>query len=290
MRAFRSDRPFLVANAVFFLFVAGIMLAPMIHEIAISFSGYKYVSQNAILFWPRGSNLGGYKYVVGQARIWRSLAVSVYITAVGTFLTLVLVSTIAYALSRPYMPARKLIMRGIIITFIFAVPLIPFYLVVRTLGMNNTLWALIVPQAVSAFNVIIMKTFFQGISQELFDAATIDGCSEFGTYFRITLPLSTAVIATIGLFAAVQQWNAYFYAIVFIQSPDLRPLQVLLRSLVIEGGIADTTQYSDMALTNNPPDELRAATIVFGTLPILMVYPFIQRYFVKGAMLGSLKA
>jgi ABC-type glycerol-3-phosphate transport system permease component len=146
-----------------------------------------------------------------------------------------------------------------------------------------------IPTAASAFYVIIMKTFFQGIAQELFDAATIDGCSELGIYLRITLPLSTAVIATIGLFHAVQQWNTYFHGLIFIRDPRLRPLQVLLRSLVIEDEITAQTQGEDAALLNYTPEQLKMAIIVFATVPILVVYPYLQKYFVKGAMLGSLK-
>ena len=155
--------------------------------------------------------------------------------------------------------------------------------------MYNTLWALMIPTALGPFYVIIMTTFFKGIAQDIFDAATIDGCSEFGIYLRITLPLSTAVIATIGLFHAVNQWNAYFRALIFIRSNYLMPIQVLLRSLVIEDEITPIISGEDPALMNYTPEQIKAGIILFATFPILAVYPFIQRYFVKGAMLGSLK-
>jgi ABC-type glycerol-3-phosphate transport system permease component len=288
MRISKTDKAYQFANGVFFVVVCLTMMSPLIHLAALSFSGEKFINSRSVVFWPRGFNWTAYRYIMHQTRLWRSLLISVYITAVGTLVTLGFTSTIAYALSRPYMPARKLVLKAIIVTFIFPVPLIPYFLVVRSLGLYDTLWALMIPSGLGAFHVIIMKTFFQGISQELFDAATIDGCSEFGVFLRITLPLSTAVIATIGLFRAVNIWNTYFQALIFIRSKDLRPVQVLLRGLVIEEEL-DATAAIDPLLENYTPEQMKAAIILFATIPILIVYPFIQKYFVKGAMLGSLK-
>jgi putative aldouronate transport system permease protein len=201
------------------------------------------------------------------------------------------ITTIAYPLSRPHTPARKLILKGILVTFIFPVPLIPFYLVVKNLGMYDTLWALIIPGSLSAYYVFIAKTFFQGISNELFDAATIDGCGEIGTFLRIVLPLSTAVIATIALFHAVNTWNTYFHALIFIQNSRNRPIQIVLRNLVVEEDVDAMMMATtdDVAATGYTTEQIKAAIIVFGTVPILIVYPFLQKYFAKGAMLGSLK-
>jgi len=288
MRAYKSDRPFQFINGVFFILVCLTMMAPLIHLTALSFSGEKFINARAISFWPRDFNLTAYRYIVRQETLWRSLGISIYITLFGTVITLAITSTLAYALSRPYMPAKKFVLKAIVVTFIFPVPLIPYFLVVRSLGLYNTLWALMIPQAVGAFHVIIMKTFFQNIAADLFDAATIDGCTEFGIYLRITIPLSTAVIATIGLFRAVNIWNTFFQALIFIRSKDLRPIQVLLRGLVIEEEL-DATAVTDPLLDNYTPEQLKSAIILFATLPILIVYPFIQKYFVKGAMLGSLK-
>lgn len=197
-------------------------------------------------------------------------------------------STIAYALSRPQMPARKLILRAVVLTFVFSVPLIPSYLLVRTLHMDNTLWALMIPGALGAFNIIIMKTFFQGLSAELFDAAQMDGCSEYGIFARIAIPLSMPVIATIALFHAVGQWNSYFSALIYIRSKDMYLLQVLLRNMVMEGQVQDSMSASEMA-SSFTPEQMKAGVVLFATLPILVVYPLLQRHFVKGAMLGSLK-
>jgi ABC-type glycerol-3-phosphate transport system permease component len=186
------------------------------------------------------------------------------------------------------MKGRRWVLRGIILTFIFSAPLIPNYLLIRALNMDNTLWVLMIPGALGAFNVIIMKTFFQGISTEMFEAAKIDGCSELGIFARIAIPLSAPVIATIALFHSVGQWNSYFTALIYIRDKDLMPLQVLLRNLIMEdqaNQMASTTELS-LVLT---PEMLKAGITLFATLPILIIYPFLQKYFVKGAMVGSLK-
>jgi ABC-type glycerol-3-phosphate transport system permease component len=184
------------------------------------------------------------------------------------------------------MPARKLILKGIVVTFIFGAPLIPYFLVIDFLGLTNTLWALMIPGAIGAFGVIIMKTFFQGISSEIFDAGNIDGCSEFGIYARLCVPLSLPVFATIGLFHAVGSWNSYFNALIFIRDRDLYPIQIVLRGLIVR---EDSPEFSAMNQLHITPETMKAGIIIFATLPIILVYPFLQKYFVKGAHLGSLK-
>ncbi|MBO9605099.1 MAG: carbohydrate ABC transporter permease [Paenibacillaceae bacterium] len=265
------------------------MIMPMIHLLAVSLSSPLYAAAKLVGLWPRGFNVRVYESILGSWQMWRSLGVSVYITLMGTLLTLLLCSSLAFSLSRPAMKGRRFLLRGIIVTFIFTIPLIPGYLVVRGLGMENTLWALIVPGAVGAFYIIIMKTFFQGLSPELMDAAKIDGCSEFGNYVRIVLPLSKAVLATIALYHAVGQWNSYFSALIFIRTRTLLPLQIILREFVQQDGAVNMQTSIPELLTASTPEMIKAGAIIFGTLPILVVYPFLQKYFVKGATLGSLK-
>lgn len=283
----KSDRAFQIVNSLIIVVLSFTMLAPLIHLAAISLSSSDFVKLNAVSFWPKGWSLDVYHSVFQKEALWRALLVSIYITVSGTLAALFVNSTLAYALSRPFMPMKKWILKGIIFTFVFSVPLIPYYLMIKALHMNNTLWALIIPGALSAFYVIIMKTFFQGISKEVFDAAEVDGCGEFGNYGRIVLPLSKPVLATIGLFHAVAQWNAYFGALIFIRNKDLYPMQVVLRSLVIENKAGRTPAAADLMFYT--PEQMKAGIILFGTIPILLVYPFLQKYFVKGAMLGSLK-
>ncbi|RKN84930.1 carbohydrate ABC transporter permease [Paenibacillus ginsengarvi] len=275
-------------NGAGFIILCLTMIAPIVHLAAVSFSSQFYTEAKLVTFWPKGFNIEVYKTIFGMQNIWTSMRNSLVITVFGTLIALAFTASMAYPLSRPQMVGKKWVLRGIIVTFVFSAPLIPNYLLVRTLGMENTLWALMIPGALSAFNVIIMKTFFQGISSEMFDASKIDGCSELGSFTRIAIPLSAPVIATIALFHAVGQWNSYFGALIFIRSKDLLPLQVLLRNLVVEeqaNSMANTTEVATM-LT---PEMLKAGITLFATAPILIVYPFLQKYFVKGAMVGSLK-
>lgn len=293
MKQYRSDLPFQIFNALVLILLAFSMIAPMIHLLAVSLSDAKSAAAKLVGIWPKGFNTQVYRQVFTYTALWRSMGITVYITVAGTLLCLFLSSTLAYALSRPGMKGRKYVTQGVLLTFIFVAPLIPSYLVVRAVGMENRLLALIVPNALGAYYVLIMKTFFQGISSELFDAAKIDGAGELGTYIRIVLPLSTAVIATIALFHAVGQWNSYFSALIFIRDRMLHPLQIVLRNLVageMGGGFAVDPGGSgiDMRMLATP-EQMRAGIIIFSTLPILIVYPFAQKYFVKGAMLGSVK-
>lgn len=284
----KSDRVFQFFNGLFLAICSLTMLAPLIHLAAISFSSAAYAEAKLVYFWPKGFNVHVYETIFGMEKLWRSLGVTVYIVVVGTLISMFFVSTLSYSLSRPGSPGKKWILRMILITFVFQAPLIPHYLLIRSLGMDNTLWALMIPNALGAFAVIIMKTFFQAISSEIFDAARIDGCSEYAIYARIAIPLSTAVIATLSLFHAVALWNNYFQALIFIRDKNLYPLQLLLRSLIVEEQGA--FQEMDMDMSNaTTPEMMKAGIILFATIPILIVYPFLQKYFVKGAMLGSLK-
>jgi putative aldouronate transport system permease protein len=286
----RSERAFQWVNGVFFTVLCFTMIAPMIHLAAVSFSSPIYANNKMVVLWPKGFQLNVYEALFGMKDMWRAMGVSVYITLMGTLFCLIFTSTLAYALTRPMMPGRKLITRLILFTFIFPVPLIPSYLVVKSLGMINTLWALIIPGALGAYNVFIMKTFFQGISNELVEAMKIDGSGEFGVYARLVLPLSAPVLATIALFHSVGTWNAYFGALIYIRSKDLFPLQLKLKNMVASS--ATDSGLDSIAVDSgifSSPETIKAAAILFTTLPILIVYPFLQKYFVKGAMLGSLK-
>lgn len=291
MRLKSPDRLFHLGNNLFLILAGLTMFAPLVHLAAVSLSSPKYVGAKQVYFWPKAFNADVYKTIAGMEPLWRAMGVSIYITVAGTLITLALTSSLAFALARPQMPFRGLILKGIVLTFIFSVPLIPSYLLVRSLQMDNTLWALMVPGALSAFNVFIMRTFFRGISSELFDASKIDGCGEFGLYWRITIPLSAPVIATIALFHAVAQWNAYFAALIYIRDRSLLPMQVLLRNLVIEEGLMSVSSVNEAYDLNvaATPEMFKAGIILFATIPIVAVYPFLQKYFVKGAMIGSLK-
>lgn len=264
------------------------MTAPLIHLLAVSLSLPEYANAKLVGLWPRGMQFDVYESIFRLDTIWRALTVSVIITVGGTLITLLLCSLFAYTLTRAGMPARKLILKLIVITFVFPVPLIPSYLLVKELGMVNSLWSLMIPGAMSAFYVLIVKTFFEGIPGELLESAKIDGSGEFGIYARIVMPLSLPVLSTIALFQAVNQWNSYFAATIYIRSKDLYPMQVLLRNLIVENG-ANTGMGDFQLSTQFTPEMMKAGIVLVATVPILIVYPVLQKHFVKGAMLGSLK-
>lgn len=287
-KTFNSDRTFHLLNNIFLVAISIVMLLPIIHILAVSLSATSFINLKNVYLWPKGFNLAAYEFIFMQQKLWRALGVSLYITVVGTAVALFFTMTISYALSKSYMPIRSLILKLILLTFIFSIGLIPFFLVVRELHMLNTLWALMVPNALGAWYVFITKTFFQALPEELFEAARMDGCNEFGLFARIALPMSLPVIATIGLFHSVAQWSSYFSAIIFIQDPALFPLQVIVRQIVLVGDISSNTDNYSM-MVDTTPEQLRAGIILFATIPILLVYPFVQKHFVKGAMLGSLK-
>jgi putative aldouronate transport system permease protein len=287
MPIYKSERLFHYLNGLFFLVLGSTMLAPMVHVLAVSLSSNEFVKLDQVLLWPKGFNTSVYKIILTEAHMWRAMAVSCYITVMGTLFYLFFTSTMAYSLSRQFMPYRKLILKGMIVTFVFSAPLIPRFLVVYHLGMTNTFWALIIPGAVGAFGVIIMKTFFQGISSEIFDAASIDGCSEFGIFARITIPLSLPVFATLGLFHAVGEWNSYFDALIYIRSKEMYPLQIILRGIVQNSQLA--LEFDQTQIENSTVETMKSAVIIFATVPIILIYPFLQKYFVKGALVGSLK-
>jgi putative aldouronate transport system permease protein len=287
MPIYKSERLFHYLNGLFFILLSITMLAPMLHVLAVSLSSNEFVKLNQVVLWPRGFNTSVYKIILTESHMWRAMAVTCYVTIMGTLFYLFFTSTMAYALSRQFMPYRKLILKGMIVTFVFSAPLIPRFLVVYHLGMVNTFWALIIPGAVGAFGVIIMKTFFQGISSEIFDAAAIDGCSEFGIFARVTIPLSLPVFATLGLFHAVGEWNSYFDALMYIRSKEMYPLQIILRGIVQNSQFA--LEFNQDQIQNSTVESMKSAVIIFATGPIILVYPFLQKYFVKGAMVGSLK-
>ncbi|SDC95042.1 putative aldouronate transport system permease protein [Paenibacillus sp. UNCCL117] len=284
----KSGRAATALIGIVLTLIALSMVVPLIHLLAVSLSDPVYANAKLVYLWPKGFHLNVYKTIIGMEPLWRSMGVTIFITVGGTLLHLFFTSTMAYGLSRPFAPGKKIILRLVLVTFIFSAPLIPTYLVISGLGLENKLIALMLPGAVNAFGVIIMKTFFQGLSSELFDAAKIDGCSELGIFTRIALPLSLAGIATLALFHSVGIWNSYFSALLYIQNKELYPLQILLRSLVVEEN-ASFRQGGAGEVITSTPEMMKAGIILFATAPILLVYPFLQKFFVKGAMLGSLK-
>jgi putative aldouronate transport system permease protein len=244
---------------------------------------------------PAEWTLDSYRILLGPAsRIYQSFWVTAYVTIVGTILSLITTAALAYGLAQKQVPGRNLLVFLIFFTILFSGGIVPFYLVVNWGGMIDTLWSLIVPFMISPWFLLIMMKFFETLPRELEDAGRIDGCSEIGIFWRIVLPLSKPVLATIGLFYAVERWNEWFWASIFLTDTTLHPLQLVLRAILSTMlPITDPNAAADMAqqqMDTPPPLEvLRMASIIVAVLPIALVYPFLQRYFVKGVMIGAIK-
>ncbi|WP_270166743.1 carbohydrate ABC transporter permease [Paenibacillus sp. SYP-B4298] len=256
-------------------------ILPFIYCLSSSFSSVPAL-------WPKDFSLEAYIYIFSADTFTRSLLVSVYITVVGTLIQLCLTSLMAYAVSHKQLPGRQVVLLMVLFTMLFSGGMIPTYFVVKSTGLLDTLWALMIPNAISAFYLIILKNFFQAIPEELKESAKIDGSHEVGIFFRIVLPLSLPAMAAFGLFYAVGIWNQYFSAILYISDASKWPVQVILRQVVImaSGAIGDSTEVEQVVYYSN---SIKMAVIVVSTVPILLVYPFLQKHFAKGVLLGSVK-
>lgn len=284
----KKGNAFDVANNAFLLLVAVTMLYPFLYLLLISISPVRQVAQGGILLWPEYLDFTSYQYVFRAAGIGKAYAITIFVTLCGTCLSLILTSLGAYVLAQPVLPGKGALTTFLIITMVFNGGLIPTYLVVKNLNMIDSVWALIVPNAVNTFWLFVMRNFFRSIPTSLAESARIDGCSEIGILLRIILPVSVPIIATLGLFYGVGYWNQYFYAVIYMNDNTRMPLQVLIRTMYQSTtGLSGSVVMSD---TLPPPVEsIRAATIMIATLPILCVYPFLQKYFNKGIMVGAIK-
>jgi multiple sugar transport system permease protein/putative aldouronate transport system permease protein len=282
-----GQRTFTVFNYALLTLVSLTMLIPFLHILAGSFSSGSAIMQGKVTIFPSDFTFLNYKVVLNDIAIWQSYGVTILITVGGTLLNLVFTCLMAYGLSKRELRGRSFILLLVLFTMIFQAPLIPGYLVVKSLGMLNTLWALVIPGLISAFNLIIMISFFQGIPDSLTEAAKMDGCNDYRTLWSVVLPLSLPSLSTIGLFYAVAHWNGYFNAIMFLRDPKLYPLQVKLRKLLVESDAEGMLQSA--AVTVQSIEGIKMASIMVATIPILIIYPMIQKHFVKGSMLGSIK-
>jgi putative aldouronate transport system permease protein len=291
MRRTRGDVIFDSANiflvSVFFLLV----LYPLYFIVIASISNPDYVNSGAITFLPRGLTLEGYERTFREANVWRGYRNSILYTAVGTVINVSLTMTAGYALSRKELLGRSLIMRLIVFTMLFSGGLIPTYLIVKGLGMTNTIWAMVIPNAVSAWNLIIARTYLQtSIPQELQEAALVDGCSYARFFWEVVVPLSGAIIAVLALFYSVAHWNSFFNGLIYLQDYAKYPLQLILRDILLgyqaSGAADDAKTLQEM---QRIADLMRYALILVASLPVMLLYPFLQRYFVKGVMIGAIK-
>lgn len=286
-----SDRLFLFFVHLFLAVVLLIVLYPLVYVVSSSFSSPEAVSSGRVWLWPVDFSLRGYQVAFSNPQIVTGYANSLYYTIFGTLISVTLTVLVAYPLSRRTLFGRDAIMIFIVFTMIFYGGLIPTYLVVKNMGLLNTRWALLIPQAIAAWQVIIARTFFQvSIPEELAEAAELDGCSDLRFLWSIVLPLSKPILAVLVLMYAVGQWNAYFDALLYLKSADLHPLQLVLRSiLILNTTTSGSMEASVMVERQQLADLLKYSLIVVGSLPVLLIYPFAQRYFVRGMLIGSIK-
>lgn len=289
MRDSAGYRVFRVVNAILLLLVCVVTLYPFVNLIAKSFSSEGHIVAGEVNLIPVGFNVETFKVVLGDPMFWTNYGNTLLYTILGTLISMALTTTYAYALSRPHLKGRAFFVGIAVFTMFFSGGLIPTYILVANfLGWRNSIWAIVVPGALSVFNLLVMKSFFENFPTELEEAAAIDGLSTYGVFFHIVLPLSKAVLATITLFYAVAQWNSWFSAFLYLDEKSMFPVTVYLRNLIaaatgtqeISGGAGDAVQIAA---------NIQSVTMLLTVLPIICFYPFIQRYFVSGVMLGSVK-
>ncbi|MCL2479558.1 MAG: carbohydrate ABC transporter permease [Treponema sp.] len=264
-------------------------LMPMLNVLAVSLSSNNAIINGKVGFWPVGFTLRSYQTIFADISMIQSLVFTIQMTAIYTLFSMLLTIACAYPLSKRELKGKRIFLMFIIITMYFSGGIIPDYMLVQSLGLLNTQWALILPGLISTFNVIIMRTFFSQLPENLEEAAMIDGASDAYILVRIVLPLSLAVIATLSLFYAVSKWNSLQDALFYITNPKLYPLQLRLNAIISNAVNINTrleaTNYTETQL----PEALKAACIMFATIPIIIVYPWLQKYFVKGVTLGAVK-
>lgn len=262
-----------------------LILFPMLYVVSVSLSPLSEVLKGGFLIIPKRISFAAYEMILSEHTLPRSLYVTAVVTALGTVISLALTVLMAYPLSRRELPGRKFVLFVIVVfTMLFSGGIIPTYILVRSLGLFDSIWALILPGAIWSFCVIIAKSFLETLPNELIEAARIDGMKEFPIVVRIVLPLTLPMLMTVGLYYAVGQWNQFFAGIMYITKPELYPLQVVIRQILQKS--QDLLSSPDVVV---PTQTMQMATIVVGSVPILIVYPFIQKYFTKGMLLGAIK-
>lgn len=291
-----TDKIIKILIYVFLGFATLIVLYPLVYIISASVSDPADVNSGKMWLFPKGLTFEGYRIIFENGAIWKGYLNTVFYTVLGTTINLAVTIPAAYALSRKDFAGRNLFMAMFVLTMFFSGGLIPTYLVVKSLGLIDTIWAMVLPNAAAVWNIVIARVFFQStIPKELEEAAIIDGASNFKMFFKIILPLSMPIIAVMGLFYGVGHWNGYFNALIYLSDKELFPLQLVLREILVlqEMASQNTDVTGSMAEAMHSKQQL-AAVIKYGvmivsTLPIIIIYPFLQRFFVKGVMIGSLK-
>lgn len=280
---------FRVFNVVVLLVIVFVTFYPFLNMVAQSFSSEGNINAGKVNLIPLGFNLETYQVVMADSAFWTNYKNTVIYTVVATAISIVLTTFFAYAISKRRLKGRSVFIGIAVFTMFFGGGLIPNYVLITSLGMKNTLWAIVLPNAISVFNLLIMKSFFENMPEELEEAAAIDGLNTYGILLRIVLPLSKAVLATMILFYAVVNWNAWFGAFLYLDKKELFPVTIFLRNL-IAGATGEGTSFGGSAENlTQIASNVKAVAMVLSVVPILCIYPFVQKYFVTGVMLGSVK-
>ncbi len=288
MRKSRSRKVFEGVNIAIMVLILVAIIYPMLNQVALSFSSPAGILQSNVTIFPIDFTLDTYSQIMSDSQFWLQYGNTVLYTVVGTSIGLVLTTMCAYALSKKTVIGAGVIMKLIVFTLFFAGGLIPNFALVKGLGWTDTIWAVTVPMAIAPYHILIMRTYFQGLPTELEEASKIDGMGQFGFFLKIALPLSKPIIATMVLFIAVIYWNDWFSALIYLNEPDAAPVTLLLRNLLM--GAVTAAETGDIGSNMKTiPQSLQAASMIIVTVPILCVYPFVQKYFVKGVMIGAVK-
>lgn len=291
IRRSRADLTFDIVNYVLLSIVLLTVAYPLYFVVIASISDPIAIYEGEVIFMPIRPTFEGYERIFSYASLYTGYTNTVIYTLIGTAINVTLTITAAYALSRKELVGRNVMMMGVMITMIFSGGLIPNYLLVRNLKIYNTMWALILPGAVSSYNLIVARTFFQqNIPDELREAADLDGCTDTGFFLRVVLPLSGSIIAVMVLFYAVGHWNSYYNALIYLSSQSKYPLQLVLRNILIVNTMDDmVNDVATQAAQQRMGDLIKYGMIIVSSLPLMILYPFLQRYFVQGVMIGAIK-
>ena len=286
MKPTKGYRAFQVINTIIMIFVIFITLYPFVYLVAQSFSSDAAVSAGKVTFYPIGFNVNTYKYILRDNQFFRYYGNTIFYTVVGTFISVACTALIAYPLSKPRLRLNKVITPLVVFTMYFAGGMIPNYIVItQWLGLQDSMWSIILPNAISTFNLLVMKSFFAGLPEELEEAAAIDGMNTYQIFLKIIIPLSKPIIATMCLFYMVTMWNEWFTPMLYLDSKDKWPVALYVRQLV-EGANNTEIGSSD---ASSVQATLKSATMVLTSIPIICVYPFVQKYFVQGMTIGAVK-
>jgi len=288
----RGDRFVEIVNYILLALIAVVVIYPLVFVLSASFSKSEFVLRGEMWLWPQGFNIDAYTKIFQNKDLWIGYKNTILYTVVGTSINLLMTIIAAYPMSRKDFKGRNIVMGMMVVTLFFSGGLIPTYLLIKKLHLLNTFWVMVIPNAVSVWNIIIMRTFFQSsIPHEIQESAMMDGCANWQILIRIVLPLSMPVIAVMILFYAVGHWNAFFNALIYLNDKDKFPLQLILREMLIQNTMKDMAKLMKEAVAKQAMsvEGIKYAIIVVANLPVLLLYPFLQKYFVKGVMIGALK-